>query len=1559
MESLIPVVNKLQDVFATLGRKEDQIQLPQIVVVGSQSAGKSSVLENLVGRDFLPRGTGIVTRRPLILQLNHVALDDTIKRRRSDGSLLKDDWAMFEHTGNKVFTNFDQVRKEIEDETDRVTGVNKGISNNPISLKIYSHHVVPLSLVDLPGITKIPVGDQPANIEEQIRNMIVSYISNPSSIILAVTPANQDFATSEPIKLAREVDAGGQRTLAVLTKIDLMDQGTDAMDVLMGKVIPVKLGIIGVVNRSQQAIIDNKPITDAVKDEQHFFQKKYPTLASRNGTHYLAKRLNMLLMHHIRNCLPALKARVSMMNSQCQADLVAFGEPVEDKNRTLLQIITRFATAYTSTIEGTSRNIETTELCGGARICYIFHETFGRSLEGVNPLENLSQLDILTAIRNATGPRPALFVPEVSFELLVKRQIQRLEDPSLRCVELVHEEMQRMVQHCGFTTQQEMIRFPRLYDKINEVVSGVLKERLKPTNELVENLVAIELAYINTKHPEFTEANLVTLLKEELNLEDRNARQRQRAISSGERAASVTTDSNGATANSVDNTQTLKNGNGGASVGGIFGIFGAAKSPPEESPKKAANFLPEVPETNIGRKLTPREQRDCAIIERLIRNYFLIVRKNIQDSVPKAVMALLVNYVRDNLQSELVRQLYKPELLDDLLAETEDMAQRRRETLETMKALNQASLIISEVRETQTMSSGEEEEDEYYVEEIIKLEEYDKLVEDYRHNRNTYTFAPPCLDTPVHSKYCFLVKWRGYHINDSTWEPESNLLDNEVFEKFKRLRKMNKEHEKFEKEYDREKLERDRLLNARKKELREATQKNKVSKADESKRSFTVLPASKKKEKKSTTLEVTIPVVQTQSSKDRVVVWTSPDASETRKNEKSKKFVIPKKAEAKEEDLSKKIRARTDFQSDITPKVKKKTETLAPSQPEHEPIKVTIKVNVPSTHRSPVSVILEENRKLPADEAPKTFDVEGIVFLAEKRGKYKIYKDLLLRRRCSSAEQLDLRWRKNAEKHMFDVILGRSSTYQNALHQDLERMKIRWRSRTTGSFPVVLKPSKGHQYKVSCAEPLRRLIPDAEIKRLRKRSPSRPSRTPSSNSERQISDPFLSNLLEMNEKSFLMEFPNKNPELLPLLRKLVEFYTKAVIYPVQKSLELITTESGLRDSVIKTLMTKVQIAGSVQAEKRWIFRKEKRADLRQRLVESDQDLDLKTRSSPVACSKNHWKCGLLSVVIEMSSSQNIFTDFGTLGSDLFLHCMQFGADCQKMEFIKADVPLAMKNVNFLGFDVDHVHLAASQTSSFLRFFSFVRLGFDPNSYCIWKQQKMIPLSALLQEELVVKANASSKVAKKYNETLSASLTRFSRKMDAAVLQQLMQDVCLPTNMLFTFSNFVTLPHIIRISKNAPLDETRVVTCLFWRQGFRAWRSSQITPEARAVVDSLKGAKGKKNKFVVCLFRIQMNCFDSETFGFGLPRIEFDNSDDGFLIESLRISRMEPELSQASIEATELKELARPGRHYFFVRTSDISAFEPGAAHIVVKAKVKEPVLLLGQILCLNFEDKST
>ncbi|VEL12906.1 unnamed protein product [Protopolystoma xenopodis] len=168
----------------------------------------------------------------------------------------------------------------------------QSISSEPISLKIYSPDVFNLTLVDLPGITKVPVGDQPEDIEAQICQLCLQYIKNPNSIILAVTAANADMATSESIKIAKEVDPEGRRTLCVLTKLDLMDQGTDAHDLLLGRVIPVKLGIIGVVNRSQADIHAGKSIADALRDEASFLQRRYPSLANRNGTLFLARTLN-------------------------------------------------------------------------------------------------------------------------------------------------------------------------------------------------------------------------------------------------------------------------------------------------------------------------------------------------------------------------------------------------------------------------------------------------------------------------------------------------------------------------------------------------------------------------------------------------------------------------------------------------------------------------------------------------------------------------------------------------------------------------------------------------------------------------------------------------------------------------------------------------------------------------------------------------------------------------------------------------------------------------------------------------------------------------------------------------------------------------------------------------------------------------------------------------------------------------------------------------------------------------------------------------------------------
>ena len=153
MDQLIPLINELHDVFSRVDIPAMRsIELPQIAVVGSQSSGKSSVLEALVGKDFLPRGSGIVTRRPLVLQL--------VQLFPKEGA-PKEEWGEFLHKPGKKFTDFQEIKREIEAETDSVAGKNKNISPIPITLKVFSPTVLTLTLIDLPGLVRVSMENQP------------------------------------------------------------------------------------------------------------------------------------------------------------------------------------------------------------------------------------------------------------------------------------------------------------------------------------------------------------------------------------------------------------------------------------------------------------------------------------------------------------------------------------------------------------------------------------------------------------------------------------------------------------------------------------------------------------------------------------------------------------------------------------------------------------------------------------------------------------------------------------------------------------------------------------------------------------------------------------------------------------------------------------------------------------------------------------------------------------------------------------------------------------------------------------------------------------------------------------------------------------------------------------------------------------------------------------------------------------------------------------------------------------------------------------------------------
>merc|ERR1719384_2839558 len=489
MEQLIPIMNRMQDVFVQLG-VSNNIDLPQIAVVGGQSAGKSSVLENFVGRDFLPRGSGIVTRRPLILQLINGPVE----------------YGEFLHAKGQKFQDFAHIMKEIEDETDRITGSNKGISNLPINLRVYSPHVLSITLIDLPGLTRIAIGDQPVDIEQQIKDMILQFICKETCLILAVTPANTDLATSDALTMAKSVDPDGLRTIGVLTKLDLMDEGTDAKDVLDNKLLPLRRGYVGVVNRSQKDIEGRKDIKVAVAAERKFFlsHPAYRNMADKCGTPYLQKVLNQQLTNHIRETLPSLRDRLQkqILSLEKEVEQYKYFRPDDPsiKTKAMLQSIQTLQQDFERAIEGSgSAAVNTLELSGGAKINRLFHERFPYEIVRMEFDEKELRREIAFAIRNIHGIRVGLFTPDMAFEAIVKKQIARLKEPSLKCIDLVVQELTNVVRN----TAEKMNRYPRLREETERIITTYIREKESKCKDQVLMLIDCELAYMNTNHEDF------------------------------------------------------------------------------------------------------------------------------------------------------------------------------------------------------------------------------------------------------------------------------------------------------------------------------------------------------------------------------------------------------------------------------------------------------------------------------------------------------------------------------------------------------------------------------------------------------------------------------------------------------------------------------------------------------------------------------------------------------------------------------------------------------------------------------------------------------------------------------------------------------------------------------------------------------------------------------------------------------------------------------------------------------------------------------------------------
>lgn len=393
----------------------------------------------------------------------------------------------------------------------------------------------------------------------------------------------------------------------------------------------------------------------------------------------------MILMHHIRNTLPDIKAKIQAALAKYQHELNQLGDPMTDgpgyQANLVLSIITEFCTDYRTILDGNASELSSFELSGGARISFVFHELFSSGIKSLDPFDQVKDVDIRTILYNSSGSSPALFVGTTAFEVIIKQQIRRLEDPSLKCVSMVYDELVRILSQ--LLQKQFFKRFPQLKEKFYAVVISFFKKSVTPTNKLVQDLVGMEANYVNTGHPDFlTGHKAMAVVNERITL-SKGPPQVQIDPKTGRPIQTIT---NGISP-SVDPTQLEKDN----ASGGFFGSFFSGKK------KKTGMLEAPPPVLKASGNLSEREFMETEVIKLLISSYFNIVKRTLADMVPKAIMYNLVNKSKEDMQRELLSELYKSDVLDELLKESDFTLQRRKECKKMIEALAKADEIVQNV----------------------------------------------------------------------------------------------------------------------------------------------------------------------------------------------------------------------------------------------------------------------------------------------------------------------------------------------------------------------------------------------------------------------------------------------------------------------------------------------------------------------------------------------------------------------------------------------------------------------------------------------------------------------------------------------------------------------------------------------------------------------------------------------------------------------------------------------------------------------------------------------
>ncbi|NWT62141.1 MX protein, partial [Erythrocercus mccallii] len=424
-EKIRPCID-LIDSLRALGIEKD-LSLPAIAVIGDQSSGKSSVLEALSGV-ALPRGNGIVTRCPLELKLKRLP-----EGQAWQGTISYQNFTL-------ELKNASEVDRAIRQAQDIVAGPGGAISGKLISLEVRSPDVPDLTLIDLPGIARVAVGDQPKDIGDQIKTLLKKIIGCKETVNLVVVPCNVDIATTEALKMAQEVDPTGERTIGILTKPDLVDRGTEdtVVNILQNRVIPLKKGYMIVKCRGQQDIHNNLTLAAAIQQERDFFENhKYFSAIMEEGKAtipHLAEKLTNELVKHIIKTMPALERQIRDALHKTLQDLQRYNRGTPQTESEKLFFLADLIKLFNQDISQSTRGEE--QLFGDEARLFtrirkefrswgvILRESAGKAKETVPG--RVCKYEDQYRGREFPG-----FSNYRTFEDIVKEQIRELEEPAM------------------------------------------------------------------------------------------------------------------------------------------------------------------------------------------------------------------------------------------------------------------------------------------------------------------------------------------------------------------------------------------------------------------------------------------------------------------------------------------------------------------------------------------------------------------------------------------------------------------------------------------------------------------------------------------------------------------------------------------------------------------------------------------------------------------------------------------------------------------------------------------------------------------------------------------------------------------------------------------------------------------------------------------------------------------------------------------------------------------------------------------------------------------------